>query len=166
MDDNKRWITWRGRRILVNNNGNIVQNKQDEKEKYFNEHFYMESYDKKNKDYGMNEKQISVYNKKDKKEVARLTYTEIYDKRKAYKLYDKNIFPNKINVRGIYVINDYQRKGIATQLYKELQRRAGNNDIYFGELSKEGKKLVESIGTITKEEKPHKLKYYWGRINK
>ena len=32
MQDGKRWITWRGRRFLVNDNGNITKNNKDNSE--------------------------------------------------------------------------------------------------------------------------------------
>ena len=174
MQDGKRWITWRGRRILVNNNGNIVKdNKQDEKEKYFNENFYMQDGDfyeewrkaQPNEDWNTKHswgeyKRINVFDKKNNKQVGYLTYKEVNN-------CDKTSMKDKINVVMIKVDEKYRRKGIATQMYKELQRRAGNSDISFGELTKEGKKLVESIGKITKKQNYTSTTQpdYWGRIN-
>ena len=179
MNEGKRWITWRGRRILVNANGNIVK----DKEKNFNDNFYIEdgdylnefpwqnkdnsgkkywnekekAYDYKN---GIYEKRISVIDKKTNNEVGYLKYKEVYDPTNL-------LITDKIQVDGILVDEKYRRQGIATQMYKELQRRAGDNDIYFGELTREGKKLLESIGKVRKRKiGASKYDYYWGRINK
>lgn len=186
MNDGKRWITWKGRRILVNDKGNIVKdNKQDEKEKYFNEHFYLEDgdylkeFDWQNKDskngkkywnekekaydygHGTYDKRISAIDKETKQEVGHIKYKEVYDPSKLF-------IEDKFHVDSIYVDEKYRRQGIATQLYKELQRRAGNQDIYFGEMTPEGKKLINKIGKITKQTRLGSGKYvhYWGRINK
>ena len=162
-------------------NNKIRNNNQDKKEQYFNENFYMQDakhentdddkyWNEQKKGYikhpGLIEKKISTYDKKTGKEVGRLTYNEIYSD-EAYNLYDKNTHPNRINVEGMYVTPEYQRKGIATQMYKELQNRAGDDEIFFGELTKEGKKLLNSIGEIRKGKiGASKLDYYWGKIKK
>lgn len=179
---------------LIRKNASFKTNKQIEKdqkkEKYFDDNFTMKDEDY-SKDYifygslgyergvdkkdwnekekavdygqGMRYKQIVVNEKKTGKNVARLWYKEVYKP-------DKYMYDNKIWVSKIEVHPDYRRKGIATQMYKELQRRAGNEDIYFGELTPQGKRLLENIATITnKKEMKYKGKNYdkyWGRINK
>ncbi len=159
MQDNTIWITKNGVHIPIKT-----------KEQYFNDNFYMQDGDfyqewrekYPDKNWGTKypwgeEKRIDVYDKKNNKQVAYLKYKEVKD-------YSKTSMKDKINVVNIFVDDKYRRKGIATQLYKELQRRTGDEDINFGEFSKEGKELVESIGKITKVEK-NNYNYYWGRIN-
>lgn len=111
---------------------------------------------------GMYRKQLVVKEKATGKEVGRLWYKELYKPEKFQ-------YENKIWVDKIEVHPDYRRKGIATQMYKELQRRAGDEDIYFGELTPQGKRLLNSIATIT-DIKPFKYRgknmdEYFGRIN-
>lgn len=154
---------------------------EQEKEQYFNEHFYMEDGDyykgikelsdeekkywnerKKAYDFkgGTYKKRINVIDKQTGKEIAHLRYEEIYKP-------EIMEYPNKIWVTKIEVKPEYQRKGIATQMYKELQRRAGDEEIYFGEATTPGRKLIENIATITKT-KPSWTKgrnLYWGKIN-
>jgi len=164
---------------------------QEEKEKDFNENFvigdeeYSEKYphmgvlggyhegiekkywNEKEKavDYKSGEyfKQIVVNDKKTGQNVGRLWYKELY-KPEMFEI------PDRIQVQKIEVHPDYRRRGIATQMYKELQKRAGNEDIYFEELTGDGKKLLESVGEITKVQdmywsyKNHKHDRYWGRI--
>lgn len=179
MDDNVIFRYKDGRIIPIKLNKNMTTNDfmndkirsdaNSKKNKEFNDNFYMqdgdfyEEWKKGNASQEFNsvynwgeEKRINVYDKKTNKQVAYLKYKEVKD-------YSKTDMKDKINVVTITVDKNYRRKGIATQLYKELQKRAGNNDIHFGELSDEGKKLVKSIGKITKKNDKHND--YWGRIN-
>ena len=186
MQENGVWRTINGRRVFIKNKdindymNNKIRKKgkktEEEKEQYFNEHFYIQDGDyfaedpynqekkywneeKKQYDFkhGIYKKRINVIDKATGKEVGHIKYEEIY-KPEIMEV------ENKIHVTKIEVKPEYQRKGIATQMYKELQRRAGNEDIYFGELTTPGKKLVEKIGKITKEQN-YGYKDYWGRIN-
>lgn len=60
----------------------------------------------------------------------------------------------------------YRNQGIATKLYQELQKKYQGKEIKFGELTKEGQKLINKIGTITKKEKNKDGFYeYYGNIN-
>ena len=175
------WRTIRGNRVKIYKDKTLQESldiHKKYKEQYFKEHFYLESGDyfaedlynrdkkfwndkKKAYDFkhGLYYKRINVIDKETGKEIANVRYKEVY-KPKLMEV------ENKIHVVKIEVHPDYRRKGIATQLYKELQRRAGNEDIYFGEFTKDGKKLVESIGKITKMKKYSDTIEYWGRINK
>ena len=177
MEDGKRWITYKGRRLLVNENGQIVKPTmtEEEKEKYFNKNYNIQFnkwagekyWDEEKKGYifepGIVSKTMAVYNNKTKEQVAYLTYNEVYDKSKRY---DRKYYPNKINVYHIHTRENYRREGIATQLYKNLQKEAGKEDIYFGKLSSDGKKLIKKIGKITNQKTDDENnKYYWGRIN-
>lgn len=105
-------------------------------------------------------KRISAIDKKTGKEVGYLKYEDVSD-------FTKTSMTDKINVVNVVVNDKYRRQGIATELYKELQKRAGDNDIYLGEVTPEGQKLIKAIGTVTKEE-IHKgaknPKHWWVRI--
>ena len=156
---------------------------EQEKEQYFNEHFYMQDGDyyegieelsDKDKKYwnerkkaydfkgGTYKKRINVIDKQTGKEIAHLRYEEIYKP-------EIMEYPNKIWVTKVEVNPEYQRKGIATQMYKELQKRAGNEDIYFGELTLQGRKLVENVGKITKQQlvnsKGNTYRRFWLFLN-
>lgn len=193
MQEDGVWRTINGRRVFIKNkdvndymNDKIRGKKtEEEKEQYFNEHFYFEDGDYyratffneqddskdylKDKDWdstkkgydikeaGLVKKRIAVKDKNTNAEVGFIKYKEVYDN-------SRTSYTSRINIDEIVVKDNYRRKGIATQLYKEVQRRAGNEDIYFGELTPKGKKLIEKIGTITKKE-DGKYPDYWGRIN-
>lgn len=161
MEDGKRWITWKGRRFLVNDNGMIT--KQD----YTIDKKYNVKKSIVKKEAWGSIKRFDVYNEKNEP-IAFLTYKQVDN---ADNLFNKD----KIQVGHIEVNEKYRRQGIATSLYKKLQKEAGDNDIYFGELTKDGKKLLDKIGKITKKQdlgmqKRYGEKYrhinYWGRINK
>ena len=55
---------------------------------------------------------------------------------------------------------DYARSGVATNLYKQLQLKTPNKDIFFGDLTPEGKALLNKIATIKK----NKEGKYYGKI--
>ena len=195
QEDGRWITTKSGNRVFIKNKdindymNNKIRNKgkktKEEKEQEFKENFTMkdedyssdyimyqdffgyQNVDKKNwleKEKavdlgdGMYSKQIAVYDNKTGENVGRLWYSEITQP-------DLYFVPNKIWVDKIEVHPNYRRKGIATQMYKELQRRAGDEEIYFGEATTPGKKLLENIATITKKKRAGKTDYYWGRIN-
>jgi hypothetical protein len=58
-----------------------------------------------------------------------------------------SIFNDEPYVNMIKVKDDYKRRGIATILMKELQRRFPETEIHMGMLTPEGTKLIESIPT-------------------
>lgn len=194
MQEDGRWITTKnGNRVFIKNKdindymNNKIRKKgkktEEEKEQYFNEHFYMQDGDyyegieelgnedkkywnEKEKAYdfkgGAYKKRINVIDKETGKEIAHLRYEEMYKP-------EIMEYPNKIWVTKIEVDPNYRRKGIATQMYKELQRRAGDEDIYFGEMTLQGRKTIENIGKITKQKlvnnRGYTYRYFWGRIN-
>jgi len=73
---------------------------------------------------------------------------------------------NTPSVVFIRVDNKYRHKGIAKELYRKLQKQYPNKTIKFGEMTEEGRQLIEHIGKITKQIKNSDgfIEYY-GRIN-
>ena len=138
----KRWITWRGKRILVNANNN--------KYKYQTESI----------NYGQFEyKMINVFDNNN-----RIGYVEyLKGNGKGFGNFEgSNIF-----IKNIEVNKNYRRKGIATKLYKMIQKENNGKEIRFGNLTSDGMKLINKIGKITREYTPEgkKEKVYFGIIN-
>ena len=71
-----------------------------------------------------------------------------------------SIEDGQIYVDFIDTEDNYLRSGVATNLYKQLQSKTPNKDIVFGDLTPEGKALLNKIGTIKK----NKNGKYYGRI--
>lgn len=188
MNEDGRWITINGAHVFLKEGQSpmdaFIKQKgrtKDTKETYFNKNFrledddYYKEFNKSKKDYdykqdkywkedkkgydnehGILEKRISVIDKKTNEDIGHIKYKEVYD-------FNKTSLTDKFNVDEIAVKEEYRGKGIATKLYRELQKRAGNQELHFGELTEEGKKLVESIGTITRKTN-EKYPHYWGKI--
>ena len=70
----------------------------------------------------------------------------------------------KTKVTFIQVDDEYRRLGIGKELYKNLQESVGDNDIYFGELTEEGKKLLDNIAKTKEYTNKDGFKEYYGRI--
>ena len=72
----------------------------------------------------------------------------------------------EIHIERTNVFKEYQRKGLATMMLKELQKRAGDNDIYFDTLTKDGEKLINKVASKKEIYKTgiNNKPYYKGRI--
>ena len=80
--------------------------------------------------YAYDETYFTMSYTQDGKEVATLEYGE---------------YEGKPNVKMIEVDPEYRRKGIATKLLQELQRKYPDTEINFGMTTPDGSKLLESI---------------------
>jgi len=125
----------------------------------FDENFYIEDAIEDKNDI-MNFHKIATIDKKTNKEVGHLYYKEVTDMEKAG-------FVNNLKIRDIviFVEEPYRHMGIATQMYKYLQNKFKDDEIYFGNFTPEGKKLVRKIGNITDSRKFGKYTFYQGKIN-
>lgn len=70
----------------------------------------------------------------------------------------------QIEVANIHVNDDYRRLGIATKLYEQLQEKTPDQDIKFGELTEEGKKLLDSIASLKSKTNQEGFEEYSGQI--
>lgn len=87
--------------------------------------------------------------------------TKIYEGSLDYSKYN-----NEYHVERTNVFNDYRRKGLATIMLKELQKKVGDNDIYFDMLTPDGEKLINKIASKKEIYKKGlgNTPYYKGRI--
>lgn len=144
MQDEKRWITWRGRRILVNNKPQIK-----EQEVNFGDYNYCG---------------LAIMN--DKGEViSKLTYLKLNDMKKS-DIYKGMFGGCKIAIERIDTEKEYRRKGYATALLRKLQSKYPNEEIRFGQLEPDGEKLFNKVANITRKElkESHKRLTYYGKI--
>ena len=123
MQDGKRWIYYKGRRILVNANGNIVKDNK--------KHEITETKDKDFKNY------YKLSYKIDKKEVGHLEYQKNND---------------NITINSIKTNKDYQRQGIATSLLQELKKKFGDRIYKFSAVLDDGEKLLKSKTNIIRKD--------------
>lgn len=165
------WRTVGGRRIFIadgedlatamKNSGKFktAEEKEfDKKYKIFEDDFYKEwnergyNFDSKTA-WGV-ERRLSVEDRKTGEIVGQIKWQEVHNFSKTYLV-------DKVNIVNINVKEEYRRQGIATRLYKEVQKIAGDNDINFGEVSSDGLKLLKRIADIypTTDKK-----HYKGRI--
>lgn len=71
------------------------------------------------------------------------------------------------HIENINIHESHRRKGYATRLMKEVQKEAGDQEIDFGILTKDGKQLIDKIGYDVKEEQLGKHeKTYKGKIRR
>lgn len=146
MQDGKRWITWKGRRILVDNN---KQTKINEQEYNYGDYNYGA--------LGITDKEGNA--------IATLTYLKLNDMNKS-DIYKGMFGGSKIAIERIDTKEEHRRKGYATALLRKLQSKYPNEEIRFGQLEPEGEKLFKSVANITRTElkEGHKRLTHYGKI--
>lgn len=146
MNDGKRWITWKGRRILVNDMPQI-------KEQEYNYGDY---------NYGA----LGITDNKGNV-ISKLTYLKLNDMNKS-DIYKGMFGGSKIAIERIDTKEEHRRKGYATALLKKLQSKYPNEEIRFGQLEPDGEKLFNKVANITRTElkEGHKRLTYYGKIKR
>lgn len=148
----ERWITWKGRHLLVDDNGKIVNKKIPEIEE---EEIKMGDISQKAMIMKDNKSNVIAY----------LKYLELNDMKKS-DMYKKMFGRKRIAIQMIEVDKEHRRKGYATEMLKKLQSKYPNEDIRFGQLEPDGEKLLKKIANITDTEliEGHKRITYYGNI--
>lgn len=146
MQDGKRWITFKGRRILVDNN---KQTKIKEQEYNYGDY-----------NYGG----LAITDDKGDT-ISQLTYLKLNDMGKS-DIYKGMFGGSKIAIERIDTKEEHRRKGYATKLLKRLQSKYPNEEIRFGQLEPDGEKLFNKVAKITRKElkEGHKRLTYYGKI--
>lgn len=148
----ERWITWKGKHLLVDDNGKIVNKKTPEIEE---EEIKMGDISQKAMIMKDNKNNVIAY----------LKYLELNDMKKS-DIYKKMFGGKRIAVQMIEVDKEHRRKGYATEMLKKLQSKHPDEDIRFGQLEPDGEKLLKKIANITDTEliEGHKRRTYYGNI--
>ena len=72
----------------------------------------------------------------------------------------------EIHIKINEVYKENRRQGIATAMYRELQKIAGENDIYFDTLTEEGTQLLDKIADLEEYKKgAYGVPYFKGKVN-
>lgn len=72
----------------------------------------------------------------------------------------------RYKVFGIKVEEQYRKKGLGTKLYQEFGKITNYEEVFFGSLTEDGKKLVDKVATITRTGYHGPEKTYFGKINR
>jgi len=159
VKDEVIWITKNGVHIPITNN--YMNNKIRGKSETFDtiDANTRDEFEKKRKAYV---EQNLAFSEKESKDKTMGKIKAILDNKIVGTLeYEINKY-GQTEVHFIWVNNDYRRYGIGTKLYNEIQSKTPNQDLLIKEFTGEGKKLLENIGVITKQDKNG----YYVRINK
>ena len=158
-NENGKWVTINGRKIFIKDKttNEYMNNKiRNSKETFDNiDADSFEEYKQKRKEYV--DKNIKF---------KQVDYLADYHKinamidNKIAGVVRYNIKDGQIYVDFIDTESNYARSGIATNLYKQLQSKTPNKDIVFGDLTPEGKALLNKIGMVKKNDNGK----YYGRI--
>ena len=157
MDDG-RWVTLKdGRRVMIKSTSEYMNDKiRNNKIPKINE---------EENSYGDYNYCALWMNDKNGNPIAHLTYLKLNDMKKS-DIYKGMFGGRKVAIERIDVDEKYRRRGYATALLKELQKKYPDDEIRFGQLDPDGEKLFNSVAIITDSElkEGHKRKTYYGKI--
>lgn len=150
----KRWITFRGRKLPVGEDGKIIKISGLEKDNINNQYknredkydYYIE------KDDTFKHNSIKALNLKDKIVAGQLDYKKMFDR---YHVINTNVLP------------DYRRNGVGLEMAQRLQKEAGDKDIYIGTIIPKSEgfwRKATNNNMVVYKTSEHGIPYYKGRI--